>query len=337
MHQIKRLPQDFIVKEISNLKIKENGQYAYYLLKKTSYTTIDALQVLSDKFKIPLKNMGFAGNKDKNAITEQKISIFRGSKNFENAKFNNIGLKYIGNGKEPISLGDLKGNEFTIIIRNLDGNQIKKIKKFQNKRLKIPNLYGSQRFSKNNHIVGKAIIERDFKKAIKLILENNGLMEEKIKNYLQKNKNNYIEAIRLIPLKTRRLFVHSYQSFLFNKMILQYLDSNSKLKNIKIPIIGFDFELNSVKNASLKNIFKKTMKKEKLNPRDFIISQMPELTSEGGFRDLFFELNDLKILEVGNDELNQNKQKIKINFTLPNSCYATVALEFFFQQHQPQN
>ena len=128
MHQIKRLPQDFIVKEISNLKIKENGQYAYYLLKKTSYTTIDALQVLSDKFKIPLKNMGFAGNKDKNAITEQKISIFRGSKNFENAKFNNIGLKYIGNGKEPISLGDLKGNEFTIIIRNLDGNQIKKIK-----------------------------------------------------------------------------------------------------------------------------------------------------------------------------------------------------------------
>ena len=337
MHQIKRLPQDFIVKEISNLKIKENGQYAYYLLKKTSYTTIDALQVLSDKFKIPLKNMGFAGNKDKNAITEQKISIFRGSKNFENAKFNNIGLKYIGNGKEPISLGDLKGNEFTIIIRNLDGNQIKKIKKFQNKRLKIPNLYGSQRFSKNNHIVGKAIIERDFKKAIKLILENNGLMEEKIKNYLQKNKNNYIEAIRLIPLKTRRLFVHSYQSFLFNKMILQYLDSNSKLKNIKIPIIGFDFELNSVKNASLKNIFKKTMKKEMLNSRDFIISQMPELTSEGGFRDLFFELNDLKILEVGNDELNQNKQKIKINFTLPKSCYATVALEFFFQQHQPQN
>ena len=336
MHQIKRLPQDFIVKEISNLKIKENGQYAYYLLKKTSYTTIDALQVLSDKFKIPLKNMGFAGNKDKNAITEQKISIFRGSKNFENAKFNNIGLKYIGNGKEPISLGDLKGNEFTIIIRNLDGNQIKKIKKFQNKRLKIPNLYGSQRFSKNNHIVGKAIIERDFKKAIKLILENNGLMEEKIKNYLQKNKNNYIEAIRLIPLKTRRLFVHSYQSFLFNKMILQYLDSNSKLKNIKIPIIGFDFELNSVKNASLKNIFKKTMKKEKLNPRDFIISQMPELTSEGSFRDLFFEMK-FKILEIGDDELNKNKKKIKIEFTLPKSCYATVAVEFFFQQPQSRN
>ena len=58
---------------------------------------------------------------------------------------------------------------------------------------------------------------------------------------------------------------------------------------------------------------------------------MPELTSEGTFRDLFFELKDLKILEIGNDELNKNKQKIKINFTLPKSCYATTALEFIFQ------
>lgn len=58
---------------------------------------------------------------------------------------------------------------------------------------------------------------------------------------------------------------------------------------------------------------------------------MPELTSEGGFRDLFFEMN-FKILEINNDELNKNKQKIKINFTLPKSCYATVALKSLFQQ-----
>ena len=104
MYKIKQLPEDFIVKEISNVKIETNGQYAYFLLKKINYTTIDALQVLSNKFKIPLKNFGFAGNKDRNAITEQKISIFRGSKNFKNDKFNNIELTYIGNGKNPISI-----------------------------------------------------------------------------------------------------------------------------------------------------------------------------------------------------------------------------------------
>ncbi|MBI2659621.1 tRNA pseudouridine(13) synthase TruD, partial [Candidatus Woesearchaeota archaeon] len=111
MYKIKQLPEDFIVKEISNVKM-DNGQYAYFILKKTGYTTIGSLQIMSKKFKIPLKSFGFAGNKDKNAVTGQKISIFRGSRHFENMEFKGIGLEYLGNGKEPISLGDLDGNEF---------------------------------------------------------------------------------------------------------------------------------------------------------------------------------------------------------------------------------
>jgi len=329
MYKIKQLPEDFIVKEISHVNPQLNGQYAYFILKKTNLTTIDALQILSNKFKIPLKNFGFAGNKDKKAVTEQKISIFRGSKSFENVKFYNIESKYLGNGEKPISLGDLEGNEFTITIRNLNNNDVKKIQKLQNKRIKIPNLYGPQRFSKNNQLIGKSVIKRDFKKAAELILENTGANEEKIKNYLTKNKNNYVEALRLIPLKTRKIFVHSYQSFLFNKTANGYLKKKNS-KNIKVPIIGFNFELSSVRNAALKNIIKKILDEEKISPRDFIINQMPELTSEGDFRDLFFNLN-FKILEIAEDELNKNKQKIRINFTLPKSCYATVALEFLFQ------
>jgi len=334
VYKIKQLPEDFIVNEICKIdnKIQNNGQYAYFLLKKINLNTTNALQILSNKFKISLKNFGFAGNKDKNAITEQKISILRGSKNFENINLNNIELKYLSNGKEPISLGNLEGNEFVITVRNLNNKDIKKINKLKNKSLKIPNLYGIQRFSRNNHLVGKSIIKKDFKKAIELILENNGWIENKIRAHLKNNKNNYIEALRLIPLKTRKLFVHSYQSYLFNKIIDEYLKNNkNNQKNIKIPIIGFDFGIYSIKNKPLKNIFKKLIEEEKINPRDFITNHIPELTSEGGFRDLFFKLEDLKILEIVEDELNKNKQKIKINFSLPKSCYATVALEFLFQ------
>lgn len=334
MPKIKQIPEDFIVKEVSEIKSQANGQYAYFLLKKTNYTTIDALQTLSKKLKMPLKHFGFAGNKDRNAITEQKISVFRGNKNFGNVKLKNIELGYIGNGKKPISLGDLKGNEFVITIRSLDNKYIEKIKKLQNKKLKIPNLFGPQRFSKNNPLAGKAIIKRDFKKSVELILENEGFIEDKIKQCIENNKNNYIEALRQIPLKTRKLLVHSYQSFLFNKIIIEYLQKNSPSKNFfdkAIPLIGFGFELNSIKNSTLRDIVQKILNEERISPRDFIISQMPELASEGGSRDLFFELNDLKIIEIADDELNQKKQKIKVNFTLPRSCYATVALEFFLQ------
>ena len=334
MYQIKRTPEEFIVKEISKINTKENGQYAYFLLKKTDYSTVRALEVLSEKLNIPLKNIGFAGNKDRNAVTEQAISVFKGSRNIENLNLRNIELKYLGNGKEPISLGYLEGNEFTITIRNLNDDEIKKIKKAEKKKFNVPNLFGPQRFSKNNHLVGKSIIKKDFKKAVELILENTGYAEEEIKNYLKNNKNDYTGAIRIIPLKTRKLFIHAYQSFLFNAIISEFLGNNEEKKKIngmQIPIIGFNFEISSVKDKKLKDIIKKKLGEEKLSPRDFIISQIPELTSEGACRNLFFELKGLKILEIDNDELNQNTKKIKINFTLPKSCYATTLLEFIFQ------
>lgn len=334
MYKIKSIPEDFIVKEISKFNTKENGQYAYFLLKKTDYSTVRALEVLSEKLKIPLKNIGFAGNKDRNAVTEQAISVFKGGKNAENLSLRNIELRYLGNGKEPISLGDLEGNEFTITMRNLNDNEIKKIKNLEKKTINVPNLFGPQRFSNNNHLAGKAVIKKDFKKAVELILENEGDIELQIGEYLKNNKNDYAGALRLIPLKTRKLFVHAYQSFLFNKIVNKYLKNNkeeNKIKNIQIPVIGFNFDLNEIKNKELKNIIKKIIEDEKISPRDFIISQMPELTSEGTQRNLFFELKNLKILEIADDELNSKMKKIKINFTLPKSCYATTLLEFIFQ------
>ena len=39
MHLIKQLPEDFTVKEISSIKSQNNGQYAYFILKKSCYAT----------------------------------------------------------------------------------------------------------------------------------------------------------------------------------------------------------------------------------------------------------------------------------------------------------
>ena len=336
MYKIKQLPEDFIVREISSVNTEENGFYSYFLLKKINHTTIGALEILSQKLDVPLKNFGFAGNKDKNAVTEQKISIFRGSKNVENIRLNGIELKYLGNGKSPISLGDLEGNEFTITIRNLGNYGIEKIKNYENKKINVPNLFGPQRFSKNNHLVGKTIVKREFNQSVELLLENNGNIENVIAKYLKGNKNNFIGALRLIPLKTRKLFVHACQSFLFNEIANECLKNIDKSEynetgNIEIPIIGFNFEISAIKNTSLKKIIKNILEKEKISPRDFIISQMPELASEGGCRNLFFEVKNLKILEINDDELNKNKQKIKISFSLPKSCYATTLIEFILR------
>ena len=112
MYKIKQIPEDFIVKEISGIKFSYAGKYAYFLLKKKNYNTLRAVQKIAEKLGINEKNIGFAGNKDKNAVTSQVISIKNGNKNIESIKLKDIDLKYLGRGNEEIYIGNLKGIDF---------------------------------------------------------------------------------------------------------------------------------------------------------------------------------------------------------------------------------
>ncbi len=221
MYQIKQIQEDFIVKEISKLKFDNKGKYSYYLLKKKNYTTIDAIDIIKKKINIKKKYINFAGTKDKKAITEQHISIQNGPKT--DLKLKDIELKFLGKGNERLNLGDLKGNEFMITVRNLDNKEIDGLKKkYKNIIKKIPNYFDEQRFgiNKNNHIIGKYIIKKEFNKACELIPE--------VKDYLNKKPNDFIGALRSLNKKILRIYIHSYQSYLFNKTVDEYLKLKKK-------------------------------------------------------------------------------------------------------------
>ena len=334
MHKIKQTPEDFIVKEMNDIILGNTGKYAYFLLKKKNYNTIKAIETIAKALGINVKNIGFAGNKDKNAVTEQLISIKNGKKDFEKVSLKDIGLKYVGKGDEEIYLGRLKGNEFYITIRGLEDKEIKKIEeKAKNKQIFMPNYFGEQRFSKSNHWIGKAITNRDFKKAVELVLESNSEQNERIEEHLQKQKNDFIGALKIMPFKLLKLYVHSYQSFLFNKTLEEYISINKISSNKinydeKIPIIGFSTEL---KNKKIKKIIEKIMQEEKVTERDFIIRAIPYLSSEGGERDAFIKINDFKIINVEKDELNVGKEKMAVSFSLLKGCYATVLMDFLLK------
>jgi len=351
MHKIKQLPEDFIVKEINDIKLNDKGQYAYFLLKKRNYNTLRAIETIASKLKINKKNIDFAGNKDKNAVTEQTISIKNFDKKIKNFELKDIELKFLGKGNEKIYLGYLRGNEFVITIRNLNNKEIDSIKnKIKNNKVLIPNYFGPQRFSKNNNLIGKAIINNNFENAINLILKSNTDFNEEIKNHLKDKKNDFVVALKIIPLKLLKLYIHAYQSFIFNKTLEQYIknsshknknisDKNNKLINDnykklnddiniteKIPIVGFGTELNNDDK-----IVKKILEKEKITNRDFIVRQIPELSSEGDERYSFVKVKDFKIIKQEKDELNKNKEKVIVSFSLPKGSYATVFIEYLFK------
>ena len=130
-------------------------------------------------------------------------------------------------------MGTHEGNEFIITIRNLDIGDIKKIKKFTGKKITAPNYFGQQRFSKNNHVIGKNIVKGNFKAAAELIAETN---PPAVRQRLSETPNDYVGAIKKIPFKTRTLFINSYQSFLFNKILFFFFLKKCQnfFKKIKI-------------------------------------------------------------------------------------------------------
>ncbi len=319
MYKIKQKPEDFIVKEVSNVNFLKEGKYIYCLLKKREQNTLSAIKEISKKLRIKEKQIGFAGSKDKHAVTEQVISIIGTSKKQVLEKTD---LSFLGFGNQPISLGDLEGNNFEVVIREVKG-------KFQKKINFIPNYFDEQRFSKNNAKIGKFLILKKFSRAVTLI--DNAECVKAIKS----KPTDYVGALKRIPLRLLRMYVNSYQSYLFNEILSRYLKKKAnktvkyslgdfvfvdkKEEDLLVPLIGFSKP--QVK-GKIKDILEKLLSKEKITYKDFIIRQIPKISLEGEMRKAF--------VEVKNFEIKEEKDSVKLKFFLPKGSYATVVIKALF-------
>lgn len=314
MYKIKQIPEDFIVNEVSDVKLKKNGSYSYFILRKKDYATPAAVEKIAYFLNIPIKRIGYAGAKDRRAITKQLISIEGLPNKAEQFKTADIKLEYLGRGDSPVYLGKLEGNDFEITIRNIKKSP-KPIKKFLN-------LFDEQRFSMNNVEIGRAIVKKDFRKAVEILINSNGHHERLVKDYYERT-NDAINSLRKISPHVLLFFVHAYQSELWNRCALMLKTK----KNIDLPIIGFGTE---IKNKEIQKVIDKILEEEGLTMRDFIIKQMPDLTSEGNSRKLYGDVKKLNIGKLENDELNKGMKKVKISFFLYKGNYATMVIKNMF-------
>ncbi|MCV0398581.1 MAG: tRNA pseudouridine(13) synthase TruD [Nitrosarchaeum sp.] len=243
--KIRSAPEDFHVSEKISEKsfnsIKEQDGYAVFKLTKKK---IDTNHALSDIFKrkgIRLKALGL---KDASAVTEQFVCSNNSGNTIDEFATDKYHLKKIGYVKKPLSKKDMIGNHFKIKISDCSPG----LSKFS-EHDRILNFYGYQRFGSKRpvtHLVGKAILQKNFKKAVDLIVsftspydsEENTAIREKLAD--KSNYARYLEqvppqmdverivlqemidhgseqkAIRAIPLNLRRFYIQAYQSFVFN-------------------------------------------------------------------------------------------------------------------------
>ena len=113
-------PEDFIVEEIPlGKKGGTSGPYLICRLTKTNWELQHAIKEIAKRLGISHRRIGWAGTKDRNAITRQLISLYNiTAEQVAGVHLKDIILEPLLNSNEGLSLGDLLGNRFEITIRD---------------------------------------------------------------------------------------------------------------------------------------------------------------------------------------------------------------------------
>ncbi|XP_060948687.1 pseudouridylate synthase 7 homolog isoform X1 [Limanda limanda] len=243
---------------------KNRGCFCHFVLYKENKDTMDAINVLSKFLRLRPNMFSYMGTKDKRAITVQEIAVLKITaerlahlnKCLMNLKLGNFCYK-----NHPLKLGELQGNHFTVVIRNISGTDEQVRQALSSlKQTGFINYYGMQRFGTTavpTQSVGRAILRNDWNEVVDLILKprpgaekeflvrcreewaksqdpeaalkklpNKRCVEGQLLRGLSMyGRKNIVTAFALIPRNNRLMYIHSYQSVVWNTMVSRRIEA----------------------------------------------------------------------------------------------------------------
>lgn len=149
---IRREVDDFQVEEVPAYPFAGEGDHLYLRLEKRDMNTRYAIEFLRDKLGIPEAEMGWAGLKDRRAITSQWISVPASAEpqlEAAMAELPDARILETTRHTNRLAVGHLAGNRFRILIRDPEGTPeaaraiLDKLTAYG-----VPNYFGPQRFGK---------------------------------------------------------------------------------------------------------------------------------------------------------------------------------------------
>jgi tRNA pseudouridine13 synthase len=335
----KQTVERFFVEEIPLYSFTGSGNSLRLKIKKTDMSTWKLITVLSKATGLQERDIGYAGLKDKNATTIQYISIPKQAERELNKNLTTERVEILERtyNKTPIKVGHLKGNSFSIVIHDINGQDAKFFNTTAKKMQKegIPNYYGYQRFGEDSrsYLQGKEIAHSGKR--------------------LKGNKE--------------KLLVSAYQSHLYNK----WLGQRVKLSTIivsnteEIAAKKLDYPLELVKVlAKQPHLFKlflgdiimpypygkenyvkdmqqsaEVFNQKKISPTGLLCGATVERSKSDAYY-LEEPYDDTELNALKGDrrfawiwpkdvetEYNTNSKKLTVEFYLPKGSYATTFLE----------
>ncbi len=264
--RLRAVPEDFVVHE-QEIPIEDEGEFLVVRMTKRNWDHHRALREIARRLGISQQRIGFAGTKDKNAVTTQLISISRVTEAQVSALgIRDISLEPVGRRKEQISLGSLQGNTFQVVISDMDApdiaGQLETVSRFASAGL--PNYVGYQRFGITRpvtHRIGELILTGRYEDAVNTFIgwdhENEApetrrarqeyaanhdpaeslrsmpvylTFERVMLHHLVEKPKDYTGALTGIPRKLGALFVSAFQSHFFNHALSARISEGAGLQ-----------------------------------------------------------------------------------------------------------
>ncbi len=152
-------PEDFSVDEQMDIDLSGSGEHLWLKVRKTGANTDWVAKQLAQAAGIPAKDAGYAGLKDRHAVTTQWFSLQLPGK--ADPDFNGLPdeIEVLDSQRHDKKLkrGALSGNRFTLTLRNVSGDLQQAAEVCQQISAQgIPNYFGAQRFGHNHGNLNKA-------------------------------------------------------------------------------------------------------------------------------------------------------------------------------------
>ena len=152
----RKTPEDFIVDEDLGFELSGEGEHVFLQLQKRGDNTPWLARQIAQLAGVESKDVGYAGMKDRHAVTRQWFSIYlpKGDEpDWQQLQTETIELLAVTRHRQKLRRGAHRANRFQIALYELSGDQLEQLPE----RLRavadsgVPNYFGQQRFGRDGN------------------------------------------------------------------------------------------------------------------------------------------------------------------------------------------
>ena len=228
-------PEDFIVEELPLYEPSRTGTHTYFAIRKRNLSTMEAINRIARELQVHTRNIGYAGLKDKNAVTTQVLSV-EGVTPERVLRIEQPAIEVLWAERHAhkLRVGHLRGNRFELTLRDIPHDTLTQIKTATDRLVTegVPNRFGVQRFGNKNdsHLIGKALVKADWETLKCYISANDDVLQQKF------DRKPAETVVHAMPHRLRRLYLSAYQAHLFNRVLEKRMPHLGKLLDGDIAV-----------------------------------------------------------------------------------------------------